>query len=436
MEGLFCYHEVMSDKRNHERNTEPWSSKWQKAHGGSRSGGQSEGFIVNSIDELGQKAFVKTMRRPWDMGARKRFRREVASYETLKHAGIPDLIDHNSEFWEDAKVPLYLVIEYIEGKTLYDWIKVRGPMSLNGALEFGIRLTEIISYCHQEPILHRDLKPANVVLRKNSLKDPVIIDFGLAFNVGSEITDVSGFDEEIGNRFLRLPEAWRNRTPISDVTQAAGLVLYAMTGIEPHSLLDEEHNLPHRRGVIGKQLQALTQGRRQFSKLMVIFDRAFAYASNERYQTTIEFRQALISMTDQALEDEGDDMTTDFELYLNEQRGSNSKVEASSALLHQFILRVTYLANQLADKSALSLSQSSHVYDATTHLALSPRMQKPPPYVKFDFEMRGPQDVAMLIDGQPEWTGSDSGDDLLTDAVQTALMNSYLKHFRDASTSV
>jgi serine/threonine protein kinase len=66
-------------------------------------------------------------------------------------------------------------------------------------------------------VTHRDIKPANVALRNDDITKPVLVDFGLSFN-DSDADDLTRVGEEVGNRFLRLPEhAFGERGAASDV---------------------------------------------------------------------------------------------------------------------------------------------------------------------------------------------------------------------------
>jgi hypothetical protein len=80
------------------------------------------------------RVFVKQLRRPRSFQARTRFRREVAADETLKHAGLPNLIDDNSTQSEDLAVTLYLVLEGNEGDTLTKRISEDGSLLLRLAI--------------------------------------------------------------------------------------------------------------------------------------------------------------------------------------------------------------------------------------------------------------------------------------------------------------
>jgi len=162
-------------------------------------------FLASAVDGSGRHAFIKTLRRPNSRHARGRFRREVAAYETLAGLGPPALIEHNAEFWEDGRTPLYMAIEYIDGPTLLALVRESGPASVGDAFACLRKLAAVLQRVHQNGVVHRDIKPANVVLRGADITQPVFVDFGLSFNSDGD-DDLTRVGEEIGNRFLRLPE--------------------------------------------------------------------------------------------------------------------------------------------------------------------------------------------------------------------------------------
>jgi serine/threonine-protein kinase len=411
----------------------PWERGWRRSAGHARRGGQGTGFAAESTDGSGQRAFIKTLRRPRDIEARKRFRREVAAYETLTHDGIPRLLDHNSGDWGNTVVPLFLALELIRGSTLSEWVAANGALPFDTALVFGLSLADILAYCHSEDVLHRDLKPANVILRGDDAKSPVIVDFGLSFNVVEELGDVTRVGEEVGNRFLRLPEAWQNTTPISDVTQIAGLLFYALTGLEPHSLLDEANDPPHRRQPAFDLLRSSADTNRSFLRLMALFDRALTMPSAGRFQSAIELGQAITAVG--APEPDNSTMgglESDFREYLEQQRSENAGVEAAAARLDPFVRRAMQVGQQLANENALQLAQSNYLYAASVQLALSPRTRPPPPYSKFDFESRGTTSVVMKVRDSEVWTGTEVEDPDLTSVIRSELMQAFLSHYRES----
>ena len=158
---------------------------------------------------------------------------------------------------------------------------------------FWPRRSATIETCHRDGVVHRDLKPSNIILRNGEAAYPVVVDFGLSFNNDTAVGDVTRVGEEIGNRFLRLPEhAVGGRDPVSDVTKLAALFLYCITNIEPRVLVDELGEKPHQRPRIVAALSEQLTGQRLLA-LQALFDRSFDTRLAERFQTVQEFRAAL-----------------------------------------------------------------------------------------------------------------------------------------------
>jgi len=86
---------------------------------------------------------------------------------------------HN--FIHDPALDRYcLVMEYIEGIALSDYVKQQGPLSLEAAKRLIIRLSAGLQKAHKREVTHRDLSPDNVMLRDGSVDQAVLIDFGIA----------------------------------------------------------------------------------------------------------------------------------------------------------------------------------------------------------------------------------------------------------------
>ena len=121
---------------------EPWARRC--THQGSPiQGGQGRGFLGIALDGSDQRAFIKTLTRQRDRRSRGRFRREVAAYETLAGTGVPVLLDHNAEAWEDLSKPLYLAIDYIGGGNLRDWVSANGPANYAQAIGCAEAVAEV-----------------------------------------------------------------------------------------------------------------------------------------------------------------------------------------------------------------------------------------------------------------------------------------------------
>ena len=99
--------------------------------------------------------------------------REVVIMKLIEHPNIMKLYD----VWEN-KGELYLVLEYIEGGELFDYLVQRGRLEESEAVDYIHQILGAVDYCHRFNICHRDLKPENLLLDKN--KNIKVADFGMA----------------------------------------------------------------------------------------------------------------------------------------------------------------------------------------------------------------------------------------------------------------
>ncbi|MBZ0189212.1 MAG: serine/threonine protein kinase, partial [Candidatus Obscuribacterales bacterium] len=106
-----------------------------------------------------------------------RFQKEARSTSKLNHPKIVKVLD----FGVTGNVP-YLVLEYIEGVTLFKLIDSAGALSLDTALEIALQICQGVEHAHNKGILHGDLNPENILVVTQFLDDPEIriIDFGIA----------------------------------------------------------------------------------------------------------------------------------------------------------------------------------------------------------------------------------------------------------------
>ncbi|MDH0867536.1 protein kinase [Mitsuaria sp. GD03876] len=256
--------------------------------------------VVRKDGSAPEQRFLKILKHQNDAGRRRRMYREVAAYQTLQHPDIPKLIETNAHKFDDLAFKLYLVTEHVAGTPFGDHVEAHGPLSLQDALQFTIALLDIVDRCHQSDIVHRDIKPDNIILRASALsapRTPVLVDFGLSFNRSDVAPNATGLDEEVGNRFLRLPELAPNsadkRDPRSDVTFCAGVLLYALTGRVPAVLTDGQERLPHQVDSTKEALRRLDDDWRE-RQLKRVFDTAFQHALDRRWQSAGALRDELV----------------------------------------------------------------------------------------------------------------------------------------------
>ncbi len=272
-----------------------WNERWDSISD-EKGGGQSHTKRVRAKLRKEPDRFLKILRHQNDRLRRRRMFREVAAYRTLAHSAIPRIVDTNVEEYEDLGYKLYLVTELIEGATLERMIEDKGPLPPDISIPLVIRLLDVVEFCHNNDTVHRDIKPDNVILKDCDTAQIFLVDFGLSFNKDDPPQSGTPSDEELGNRFLRLPELSASsrvkQDPRSDVTFCAGILFYAVTGKIPALLMDEEGKMPHQREVIREALIAAVPAE-LLSRLLLIFDRGFQPTLSQRWQSAGELRKEL-----------------------------------------------------------------------------------------------------------------------------------------------
>lgn len=142
-------------------------------------GGMGAVYVGQQL-ELDRKVAIKVLRQEYVASAREseRFRREALAMAKLRHPNIVTVYDFG--LTEDGQA--YLVLEYLSGPTLEQWIAEHGASTPIEALDIIKPVCLAIDASHRAGIVHRDLKPSNIML-----PDPVdpddtvrVVDFGIA----------------------------------------------------------------------------------------------------------------------------------------------------------------------------------------------------------------------------------------------------------------
>jgi predicted Ser/Thr protein kinase len=166
----------------------------------------------------------------FDDEARTRFAREARTLATLDHPNIVKMYD-----FAESDGTYYMVLEYIDGRELSDFIKTRGALSFAEIRPFLQDFAAALDYAHERGLVHRDIKSSNIMLRPaNSRLQAVLMDFGTA-KIHDAQTGVTGTGA-IGTIDYMAPEqitAAREVDCRADI-YALGVVLYeALTGERP-----------------------------------------------------------------------------------------------------------------------------------------------------------------------------------------------------------
>jgi predicted Ser/Thr protein kinase len=155
------------------------------------------------------------------------FERESRLLMKLKHANIVKVLDH---FVDQQRN--YMMLEYINGQDLRQFIKQNGPQHERVVIEWAIQIANVLKYLHEQdpPIIHRDLTPDNLVLRADGTL--VLIDFGAANEFISNATGTF-----VGKQAYIAPEQFRGKPVIQSDIYALGCTLhYMLTGQDPEAL--------------------------------------------------------------------------------------------------------------------------------------------------------------------------------------------------------
>lgn len=179
------------------------------------------------------------------------FHREIRFLSTLSHTHLPAIYDHfpDASHW-------YLVMEYIKGQTLEEYMQRsrHGYLPTRRVLKIGLQVMDVLGYLHRQrpPVIFRDLKPANIMLTRRGRL--YLIDFGVARHFAAEKSKDTG---PLGSPGYAAPEQYgRAQTDERSDIYALGATLQTLfTGRDP---LELRQGLPPRRPhPIPAELQAL-----------------------------------------------------------------------------------------------------------------------------------------------------------------------------------
>jgi len=279
--------------------TKVWvdDKKWELAWTGHEELGQGGQGVTRRVEHnvTGAIGCLKQLSKQKDAERRLRFFREATAYDTCLHPLIPRLLASNAHNHVDPDHKLFLVTEFIPGPTLSKRIEEGGPLSWDEGLKLTLELLKAIVYIHANEWVHRDIKSDNIILKNGDVVTPVLLDFGLSHKDGVADTLNTEHGQEIGNRFLRLPDlsigSMSKRDERSDLAFVGGILFYVLTGMLPATLQDTNGNMPHQREDALTRLSAIAGA--TAPRLLDFFDRCFNPAINRRHPNARSMLSAL-----------------------------------------------------------------------------------------------------------------------------------------------
>ena len=194
-------------------------------------GGGGMAVVYKALDTyLDQEVAVKILRQQYtnDNEFIRRFRREAESVTSLSHKNVVSICDVGEE-----KDIYYIVMEYIEGYTLKEYIQKKGTIPAPEAVEIAGKIAAALEHAHQNDIVHRDIKPHNILIGNNG--EVKVTDFGIARAVSQATITHTG--SVLGSVHYLSPEQARGGlTDEKTDLYSLGIVLYEMvTGTLPFS---------------------------------------------------------------------------------------------------------------------------------------------------------------------------------------------------------
>ena len=211
------------------------------------------------------------------------FEREAGILYKLKHEQIPQF-KALLRTKIDGKKLLFLIQEYIAGKTYYELAKRRGKFTESEAIDLIVELSPVLRYIHEQDLIHRDISPDNLIFRQTDGK-PVLIDFGCVKLAANAVSRSQGnLITLIGKKGYAPEEQIRNGKafPNSDFYALAATVVVLLTGKQPDVLYDTH------RGIW--QWEKEVKVSPHFAKVL---HKMLAYKPRDRYQNASEVLAAL-----------------------------------------------------------------------------------------------------------------------------------------------
>lgn len=192
-------------------------------------GGMADVFLARDI-LLDRPVAIKVLFPEYatDPNFVERFRREAQSAANLNHPNIVGVYD-----WGKYSNTYYMAMEYVQGRTLADILRVSGKLTADQAAQITSEVAAALSFAHRNGVVHRDIKPANILIGSNGAVK--VADFGIAraMNAATE-HNLTQAGSVMGTATYFSPEQAQGAQPDprSDL-YSLGIVLYELVAGKP-----------------------------------------------------------------------------------------------------------------------------------------------------------------------------------------------------------
>lgn len=213
-----------------------------------------------------------------------RFQREARACASLRHPNIVEIYDI-----DEYKGKPYIVMEYVESKSLKDLLITRGSFSTLEACDIIYQLADALMHAHEHGVIHRDIKPQNVMMQYDG--GVKLLDFGIA--TISDAPNITQKDMVVGSVHYMAPEMLKGKgaSPRSDI-YALGITFFELlTGKQPFTDSSPVN-------IAMKQIEEPLPSVRKLNsdvspKIEKIINKACAKNPDNRYQSMKAFKHDL-----------------------------------------------------------------------------------------------------------------------------------------------
>jgi serine/threonine-protein kinase len=245
------------------------------------------GKVYLGSDNKGNLVAIKEMLAEYvtDADLRARFHQEVKISSQMEH---PSIVKMYASFEENAN--LYLVMEYIEGETIEQYIRQRGAIEESEAIRLTCEILSALGYAHQKGFVHRDIKPSNIMIRQDG--SVCLLDFGIAKDMNS--TGLTVGQATIGTDGYMSPEqaGGYNIDHRTDIYSLGCVFFYMLTG--HHAIEKKSNDHETRIAIIQNDFpQAIDYNRNISVNTQNILNKATHKNMMQRFQSCREFELEL-----------------------------------------------------------------------------------------------------------------------------------------------
>lgn len=221
----------------------------------------------------------------------RRFQREALSASNLYHPNIVGIYD-----FDQADGNYYIVMEYVEGRTLKQLLKKRGTLTVTEVIDIMSQITDGMAHAHDAYIIHRDIKPQNIMILDNGLIK--ITDFGIATALNS--TQLTQTNSVMGSVHYLPPEqaSGKGSTIKSDIYSMGILMYELLTGSVPYKGDNAvEIALKHMKEPVPSIREKLPELPQSIENIIL---KATAKNPDNRYKDAREMHQDIITAMDES----------------------------------------------------------------------------------------------------------------------------------------